>query len=170
MLKVSKTTATLYGDIDFKTARNFCNWVKKHEDAEELTLFIDSTGGYNKATKRILNAINSFGGIFTTISSGKCASAAFDIFLAGDRRYSNGSTDFMIHRVVLIVPDSCILTINEMQNFVKQMIEETAETFEYISQNCELTPEFLLSKTESCSDWHFDENTALEYKIITEII
>ena len=170
MLKVSKTTAVLYDEVDFKTARDFCKWIKKYEDADELTLFIHSGGGYNSASHRIIKAIQEFNGIFTTISDELCASAAFDIFLAGDRRYAHGTTDFMIHKVVLIVPDNCIMTISEVSNYLQKMIKETAETFSYIEKNTDFTPEFLLAKTENCAEWHFDEITALEYGVITEVI
>lgn len=170
MLQVSKTTAILYDEVDFKTANDFCKWIKKYEDADELTLFINSGGGYNSASHRIIKAIQNFGGIFTTISDELCASAAFDIFLAGDRRYAHGTTDFMIHKVVLIIPDNCIMTIAEMQRYLQKMIKETAETFKYIEKNTDLTPEILLAKTENCVEWHFDENTALKYGVIAEVI
>lgn len=170
MLEIKNTVATLYYDIDFETAREFCDWISENKNATELVLFIDCVGGINSAARKMVKAINNFEGIFTTINTGTCASAAVDIFLAGNRRFATPSVDFMIHKVVLIVPNDCIMTISEMQGYLKKMIDETAQTFRYIERRCGLTCETLLEKTADSVEWHFDEKTALEYNIISDVI
>lgn len=170
MLEVKGTCATLYHEIDDDTAEEFLDWISEHENASELILFIDCYGGINSCAKKMIKAIDEFNGIFTTINCGLCASAAVDIFLAGNRRFAKSCVDFMIHKVVLICPDDCILTISKMEKYLKRMIKETNQTFKYISSNCALTKEILEEKTANSVEWHFNEKVALQYKIISEII
>lgn len=170
MLEVKGICATLYYNIDDDTAEEFLDWVSENENASELILFIDCYGGINSCAKKMLKAINEFNGIFTTVNCGLCASAAVDIFLAGNRRLSKPNVDFMIHKVVLITPSDCILTISDLEKYLKRMTRETEATFRYISKNCALTKEILMEKTANSAEWHFDENTALKYKIVSEII
>ena len=35
MLEVKNTVATLYYDIDFETAREFCDWISENKNATE---------------------------------------------------------------------------------------------------------------------------------------
>lgn len=170
MLEIKGTFATLYHDIDDETAEEFLDWISEHKNASELVLFIDCYGGINSCAKKMIKAINEFDGIFTTINTGICASAAVDIFLAGNRRFAKPSVDFMIHKVVLICPNDCILTIDQMEKYLKRMNRETNQTFNYISKNCSLTKEILIEKTAGSVEWHFNENIALKYDIISDIL
>lgn len=68
------------------------------EKSQEITVVINSGGGYVTEGLEIYNTLMASGRTITTVISGIAASMASIIFLAGDERIAMAGTLFMIHK------------------------------------------------------------------------
>ncbi|EOH86706.1 head maturation protease, ClpP-related [Enterococcus pallens] len=79
------------------TADSVSDFLDEHDD-KDITLFLNSPGGYVVEGLEIYNLLRASGRNITTVLTGMAASMGSILFLAGDKRIAMSGTLFMIHK------------------------------------------------------------------------
>ncbi|KXT63140.1 ATP-dependent Clp protease proteolytic subunit [Lactococcus sp. DD01] len=88
----------LAGVVGFEiTADNIADFLQKNTD-EEITIFLNSPGGFVTEGIEIYNLLRSSGRKITTVLTSLAASMGSIIFLAGDKRIAMAGTMYMVHK------------------------------------------------------------------------
>ena len=95
------------GEISEETSQYFFDKVLSSK-GKKLDIYINSSGGCSYAAVSIMHFIKQAGKEVTTIALGECCSAAFFIYLLGDKRYATKYTLFMNHKDEVSSPSSTV--------------------------------------------------------------
>lgn len=79
------------------TADDVSNFLNQNDD-KDITIFLNSPGGYVIDGLEIYNLLRASGRNITTVLTGMAASMGSILFLAGDKRIAMSGTLFMIHK------------------------------------------------------------------------
>ncbi|MGG5333752.1 head maturation protease, ClpP-related [Enterococcus sp. AZ163] len=79
------------------TADDVSNFLNENDD-KDLTIFLNSPGGYVIDGLEIYNLLRASGRNITTVLTGMAASMGSILFLAGDKRIAMSGTLFMVHK------------------------------------------------------------------------
>ncbi|MDT2484125.1 head maturation protease, ClpP-related [Enterococcus avium] len=79
------------------TADSVSDFLDEHDD-KDITLFLNSPGGYIVEGLEIYSLLRASGRNITTVLTGMAASMGSILFLAGDKRIAMTGTLFMIHK------------------------------------------------------------------------
>ena len=133
-----------------------------------IQLKINSPGGSMYDGFAIIGAIESSETPVYTYGFGTIMSMALPILVSGVKRFAHPLTTFMYHE--------CLDTFGhyEKVSILKENLEETEHVMD-------IYDDFILSKTsftkkqldkvkKSKTDWYFDINEAIKYKVIDQVI
>lgn len=88
----------LAGNVGYEiTADGISEFLNENDD-KDITIFLNSPGGYVTEGLEIYNLLRASGRNITTVLTGMAASMASIIFLAGDRRIAMTGTLYMVHK------------------------------------------------------------------------
>jgi len=121
-----------------------------NQSKEEITLYIDSSGGTNYAGGLFCDLIRTCGAPVKGIVNGKCMSAAVPILQACHKRLATRNSIFLLHRGSggLSIPRGNEKEMREVnQQFLENLIkhwkqeiadlaERTGKTFEEVEEKC----------------------------------
>ena len=131
-----------------------------------MTLMISSTGGEITAALSMYNFLTSVGIKLTTYNVGNTYSAAVLVFLAGERRVADRSTQFIIHPSSAVVGAGA-LSIGDLSDRVESLGRDTARVLDVLMARTKITKEqgdAMLHKLT-----FIDSQRALDLGILTEI-
>lgn len=153
--------------LDFIKMIIRCNREDKGKPVEERTpikLMIDSGGGDVQVMLAVVKAMKMSKTPVWTINYCNAMSAAAEILAAGHKRYS--------------MP-GCIVMVHSGSCSYGGTMEQAASTKKYVDALVKRANEEFLARTnisaktlknKGASDWYMDENEALKYGIIDEVI
>jgi len=162
---LQKNILWLDDEISWETCAFLIQWLQTlTEDDPPVELHIMSYGGELDTMFCLYNTIKDCKVPVTTINEGACHSAAFIIFLAGQKRIFRPDATSIAHEGSAQLGGSHRETREAMRRYEAQikrmkeiMAEETGISFEMINE-----------RFDKESDWHIDYNTAKELGIIKE--
>jgi ATP-dependent Clp endopeptidase proteolytic subunit ClpP len=128
---------------------------------DPIVMYIHSDGGEAYAALSLISAMETSKTPIITVALGKCASAAFTIFLAGDKRVSQKHSTFMYHQVASGSNGS----LNNMKNRTDEMERLQKILDELFISRTNIKEEDLKIKYEN-KDWYISPKEALELGII----
>jgi ATP-dependent Clp protease protease subunit len=144
-----------------------CNKEDKNKPVEErvpIKVFIDSPGGDVCALWTTIKAIEISKTPVYTINYCTAYSAAGDLLAAGHKRFALPGTTVMIHS------GSCMYggTMEQAESMKKYFDKLGKKVTDYFLSHTKVEPK--VYKRKAPSDWYMDEDEALEYGLIDEII
>ena len=137
---------------------------KPVEDRKPIKVFIDSPGGDVCALWTTMKAIELSKTPVYTINYCTAFSAAADLLASGHKRYALPGTSVMVHS------GSCMYggTIEQAESMKKHFDKLGKKVTDYFLAHTKV--ESKTYKRKAPSDWYMDEQEALEYGLIDEII
>lgn len=137
---------------------------KPVEDRVPIKVFIDSPGGDVCALWTTIKAIEISKTPVYTINYCTAYSAAGDLLAAGHKRFALPGTTVMVHS------GSCMYggTIEQAESMKKYFDKLGKKVTDYFLAHTKIEPK--VYKRKAPSDWYMDEEEALEYGLIDEII
>ena len=152
----------MFGDIDTLIAFKFRNFLYKFEnltEIEELTIYINSDGGYLSDTWSIIDAMIASKLKIKTIATGSIASAGSMIFLAGDERLMEPHCMWMSHQF------SC--SQEELKFHEKKVLHEVEkqthkDMIEYYRKRTKLKKSYVEENLLGNSDFYLTAKQCLE--------
>jgi len=97
---ITKYHYQIYIKDSIRETDNLCtliNLLRSASKGDQITIYINSSGGWLNTTQQILNAMEDCDAEITTIADGRVASAATLIFMAGANRIIKDNSTFMFH-------------------------------------------------------------------------
>lgn len=168
----------LYGDINTKNCAEIaCDilYLNREDDDRErkecgytrmpIRLYINSRGGSVLDMWSLIDVIEASTTPVYTYCNGYAMSAAFQIFLAGHKRFMTKNATLMYHQIYCwrrgkyqdLVED------REHMDYLNEQIEK------YVLERTALTEEEIKAIREKKKDTYFDSKQALELKIADEL-
>lgn len=134
------------------------------EDRVPIKVFIDSPGGDVCSLWTTIKAIEISKTPVYTINYCTAYSAAADLLASGHKRYALPGTSIMVHS------GSCMYggTIEQAESMKKYFDKLGKKVTDYFLAHTKVEPR--VYKKKAPSDWYLDEEEALKYGIIDEII
>lgn len=134
------------------------------ENRVPIKVFIDSPGGDVCSLWTTIKAIEISKTPIYTINYCTAYSAAADLLASGHKRYALPGTSIMVHS------GSCMYggTIEQAESMKKYFDKLGKKVTDYFLAHTKVEPR--VYKKKAPSDWYLDEEEALEYGIIDEII
>ncbi len=165
----------LSGEISEESAQNIIQHISDineddfgKEERFPIQLKINSIGGSMYDGFAIIGAIESSETPVYTYGYGAIMSMALPILVSGVKRFAHPLTTFMYHE--------CLDTFGhyEKVSILKENLEETERVMEmyddHILNKTSFTKKQLDKVKKSKTDWYFDINEAIKYKVIDQII
>jgi len=112
----------------------------------------------------LIDAIQSSKIPVHTYNEGNCHSAAFLVFLAGQKRICNPHAFFIAHEGSAMLGGSFKETKAAMAYYEK----EQKEMQKFIADHTLMGIDFITQKFDTNSDWYIDQKEAIELGIVTE--
>ena len=144
-----------------------CNKEDKGKPVDErvpIKVFIDSPGGDVCALLTTIKAIEISKTPVYTINYCSAYSAAADLLVAGHKRYALPGTSVMVHS------GSCMYggTIEQAESMKKYFDKLGKKVTDYFLAHTKVEPK--VYKKKAPADWYLDEQEALDYGLIDEIV
>jgi ATP-dependent Clp protease protease subunit len=141
---------------------------KKQKDfkREPIKLYINSGGGNAWGMWSIIDIILNSNTPVHTYCTGYAMSAAFEIFLAGHKRYASKHVRFLYHQISHTLSGT-------YSDIVQNLNEDTYlqnESEEYVIKQTKITQNKLDKIKKEKIDWFIHADEALELGIVHEII
>lgn len=148
-------------DEDARNEKEKCNYERK-----PIRIYINSNGGEVYDMWSLIDImLNSKTPIYT-YCTGYAMSAAFNIFLAGAKRFISEHATLMYHQI------SCWRS-GKYQDLVENRIEIDiiqANIEDYIKSRCSITSEMLSDNRFHKRDWYIHPNEAITLGVATDFI
>jgi len=134
----TKIEYTIQGSLDSKSYTEFNNFVKNQKVIDELTLYLDSSGGEIVFTNLIANEIKELKSLGTKIiiivGDGKqCSSSCTALFTVGDERIAHVNSYWIFHSPFVFKPgynvDNDPSMSKEDRDWIHRNIEESRKYF-----------------------------------------
>lgn len=137
---------------------------KAVEERKPIKVFINSPGGDVSVLWTTMKAIEISKTPVYTINYCDACSAAADLLASGHKRYALPGTSVMVHS------GSCMYggTIEQAESMKKYYDKLGKKVTDYFLAHTKVEPK--VYKKKAPSDWYMDEQEALEYGLIDEII
>lgn len=172
-------TVHLFGMIDSGSAAEVSAYLLKLIKSDDLKaekeirferkpicIYINSEGGYVDDAWSLINIIKTSKTPIETYCSGKAASAALLVFLAGHKRFTYEHSHFMYHQCGAGIYGR-YLDISQHVDRVKR-VEEELELF--VLEHSKITRKRLDEITEKKIDWWITPKEAIKLGVADEII
>ncbi len=158
----------LCGDVEESTVNPLIEKITKHNELYEnhsiiIRLHIDSCGGYVSFSRKLIRCIRHSKIPIHTFAFGLCASAAFNIFLAGERRFCYDHSEFRQHPISMC---------RAVTRFEARGIESlTKKRDRFIMSRTKITREMLNEKiNNNKTEWDIDAETAIQLEIAHRLV
>lgn len=135
-----------------------CDEIKYNR--EPIKLYINSHGGYTYSGLALVDIIKNSKTPIYTIAIGVCMSTAFQIWLAGHKRFVGKNATLLFHDVSA---GGYILKTEDLRQDVKEC-ERLREIFigEILEKSTKVTREMLDEVIKSRTDWYIPADEAIE--------
>ena len=137
----------------------------KGTNKEPIHLYINSNGGDVTSTLSLIDVIRKTDIPVYTYNMGICFSAAFYLFLAGEKRFTTKTALFMYHQITISFDEENILDLEEYININKDR-QKILEKF--IVSRTSIKRSTLQEINECRKDWFFNRDTAFDFNIVTD--
>lgn len=139
---------------------------KKDFKRKPIKIYINSYGGKIYDMWALIDIIEKSKTPIYTYCTGYAMSAAFEIFLAGHKRFGSRHSTFMYHQMSHYNYGKYqdLVEDREEMNFLNKSNEQ------YVIERTKIPEHYINEIREKKKDVYFHANTALEYGIIDEII
>lgn len=134
-------------------------------DRVPIKLYINSTGGDVYSGYGLISAITSSLTPFYTINQGTCASMAFLIFIAGNKRYSMENSMFLMHEGFTGGFDNTSKMRDRMEFETEQLEEHTRN---FVLNHTSIKEDFYKEKYRI--EWYMLPEEAKQYGICDYIV
>lgn len=132
---------------------------------EEITMFINSGGGYVSSMFSIIDTMNIVKSPIRTVVMGIAASAAAAIAACGDIRLITQNSQFMLHEVSSLTYGS----MSSMQEDMAQSISQQNKMINILSKKTSQTPDTIKS-TITKTDKFFSSQEAVNFGLADKVI
>lgn len=132
-LNIEQRYILIYGDVDETMASTVVQAIKEMElqDDGEITIYVNSYGGDSYFGMAIVETMRTSACYIKTICTGFAASAAAEIFAAGDHRVMAKGAALMFHKASTSIDgddaDSIKVTAIELERLDRVFAERLAE-------------------------------------------
>lgn len=139
---------------------------EKNYEREPIRIFINSYGGSVYAMWMLIDAIDASKTPVYTYCNGYCMSAAFNIFLAGHKRFASRHVTMMYHQIYCWRSGKYqdLVEDREQMDHLNKQIED------FVIERTSLTEEKLLQIREKKQDTYFTADESIELGIADEIM
>lgn len=131
----------------------------------EITMFINSAGGYVSSMFSIIDTMNIIKSPIRTVVMGIAASAAAAIAACGDTRLITQNSQFMLHEVSSLTFGS----MSSMQEDMQQSINQQNKMINILAAKTKQTPE-TIKNTITKTDKFFSSTDAVNFGLADKII
>jgi ATP-dependent protease ClpP protease subunit len=141
------------------------------EDAERITIYIDSNGGCLDSCYGLISVMKSYqklGYKIDTVAMGRCRSAGFYTLICGTRRYSYQYNGIMVHDQRAF--EYGYKTVRDKRVELKEWEKEWKRLISLIEEHTLITEEQIEWYVERGRDWDMFSDEALTLGCIDEII
>ena len=143
--------------------------IKIYDEEEPCRVVICSDGGCTYSASAIYSAIKNSHRNIITIASGICASSAFIILQAGERRFAYSGTTFLWHPTCIdMCNDIEKNLLSRMNNFHKEI--KFGNNIIVDSMTTNQGKSRIRKANKNDEEYYFDTNEALDIGAIDEII
>lgn len=144
----------------------YIKYLNTHEsdDMTPIKIHIMSNGGELSTMFAVYHAIKDSKIPVYTYNEGACHSAAFLIYLAGDKRYMTPDALFIAHEG----SGGAAGTFRESKAAMKQYELEVARMAELISSETNLTVDEINHNYDMNADWYIRHDDAVKFGIVRE--
>lgn len=139
---------------------------EKDYKREPIKLYINSYGGFVDDMWGLIDLILNSKTPIYTYCTGYAMSAAFNIFLAGNKRYCYKHSTFMYHQM------SCWLSgkLQGVEEDRKEMAYQNTKIEEYVIGRTNLTKDDIKEIHEKRKDFYIHSDKAVKYGIVDEVL
>ena len=167
--QLEKREIWLDTDIDYESCAFIIQYIKylnlaEAEDKTPIKIHIFSGGGSIEVMFMLYTAIRESEIPVWTINEGAAHSAAFIIFLAGDKRTMKPYAHFVAHEGSAGMSGTARETKAAMADYEIDIANMRA----IFAERTNLTEDEIQEKYDMTSDWYIRKTDALKYGIITE--
>lgn len=143
---------------------------EKIKDYKEqpIRLYINSYGGQVDSMFALINVILSSKTPIYTYCTGIAGSAAFQIFLAGHKRFAYKNTRMLYHQIQTYHDGYYPLASREDDVEEEKRLQESIEQFVISRTKC--TQEYLKEVYEHKKDWWIHSDDYIKYGIVDEVL
>ena len=157
-----------FSDINQKSANNIIDFVLSHNDMQQLSLYINSTGGLVSAALAISNFFKLLNNVSVkTYNIGQCASAAVILYSIGSERVCYKNATFYFHSLETTLCGK--QTLSMLKEETKQLKQEMLNTIQTISENTNIK-QSKISKLFSDKGVTLNAVDSLKLTFSTEIV
>jgi len=159
----------LNGNIDEKIISIACPALLKldTENNQPITIYINSHGGKKYEGCVLYDFIENLKSPIHTIAVAKAMSAAFTIFMAGDKRMIYKSSVLLAHTTSVKNANGKIIDIIDGIEFTKKLIKKQSQDF---SSKTKKTEDWWNKVLNGRKDMYFTADESLKYGIATDLI
>lgn len=178
-INTDKRLFYLSDDINSETIGQLCfyllNIIQEDDEKDEkqkdfkrepIKFYINSNGGKVYDMWSLIDIMLNSKTPIHTYCTGYAMSAAFNIFLAGSKRFGSKHSTFLYHQIHCNANGSYQYILEDMaeNDYLQNKIEL------YVKDRTKITEERLNKIRESKTDWYIHCDKALELGVITDII
>lgn len=132
---------------------------------EEITMFINSGGGYVSSMFAIIDTMNMVKSPIRTVVMGVAASAAAVIACCGDSRLITQNSQYMLHEVSSFT----FGTMSTMQEDMQQSLQQQNKLINIVAQKTKQTPD-TISNMVNKTDKFFSATEAVNFGLADKVI
>lgn len=139
---------------------------QKNYERKPIKIFINSRGGNVYDMWSLIDImLNSKTHIYT-YCTGYAMSAAFQIFLAGSRRFTSNHATFLYHQISsgMYGKYQDVIDNQEELEWAQNRVEE------YVASRTKITTEMLKDNREHKKDWYIHSDEAMSLNVATDFI
>jgi len=157
----------IFSQIDAYTAEFIVRQLLEldRESNEEITMFINSPGGYVTSMFGIIDTMNVIKSPIRTVVMGIAASAAAVIASAGDTRLITENAQFMLHEISA----GTFGSMSEMRESLEQIEKQNELLLKILADNSG-QPVSVIKKITNKQDKYFSAEEAVEFGLCDKII
>lgn len=159
----------LNGKIDEEVVSIVCPTLLKleTENNQPITIYINSQGGRKYEGCVLYDFIESLKSPVYTVAVAKAMSAAFTIFMAGDKRMIYRSTVLLAHTSSFTNANGKVPDLIDLVDFTKKLIKKQSQDF---SKKTEKSEDWWNKVLNGRKDMYFTADESLKYGIATDLI
>ena len=142
-------------------------WAREDYECPEsvpVKFLIDSMGGDAYAVRSLIDLMHTLPLTFITVNMGNCYSAAFYIFVAGDKRYTMPNGSFLVHDGTVNTDGVASKAMSAIA-FIKSLDSRINDE---VASRTKISPRMI--ETKGPSDWYFFSDEALDLGVVHEQI
>lgn len=162
---------TLFGEVTDKglEAAEKIILLSEKDREDPIELHISSAGGEISSMFALIGVMEAVPCEIRTYAYGDIWSAAFPVFLAGDKRACHRFTRFMYHNVLYDAKGSG-MALREHKDYHDEVTQAQQTMNAYIVERTAIKRKTLEDLNKASADWYFGAEEALKLKVVDRFL